>query len=169
MERGESVSGLNWKKIIPLLLALIVLGNYLYSTLGVTEEQRILRVVDRAERAVIDKSFFNLEQVLSSHYRDRSGLTKNDLMRLATLYFRSQDQVRVVRMSSDVEILDETEAAVRLRVQVFGEAGGKWGRGLADDSLLGEVFEISLKKESGRWKITAVNPEKRNWPSIYPN
>lgn len=76
MERGESVSGLNWKKIIPLLLALIVLGNYLYSTLGVTEEQRILRVVDRAERAVIDKSFFNLEQVLSSHYRDRSGLTK---------------------------------------------------------------------------------------------
>lgn len=162
------MSGLNWKKIIPLLLALIVLGNYLYSKLGITEEQRILRVVDQAERAVVDRSFFKLDQSLSPHYHDRSGLSKGDILRMATLYFRSQDEIRVMRMSSDVEIQSETKASVRLRVQVFGEAGGKWGRGLADDSLLGEVFEIDLSKDSGSWKITAVNPEKRNWPSIYP-
>ena len=75
------MSRLNWKNILFLVVALVILGRYLYYTLGITEEQRVLQVIDRAQEAVIDKSLVRLVEVVSEDYRDSSGLDRSSILR----------------------------------------------------------------------------------------
>lgn len=153
-----------WKTILFLVVALIILGRYLYYNLGVTEEQRVLHVIDRAQEAVTDKSLVRLSEVISEDYHDNSGLDRRSILGMATMYFRSQDQVEIIRMSTEVALPEENQAVVTLRVQIVGKVGGQWGRGATDDSLLGEVFTVRLKKSDGPWKIIAADPAVGSWP-----
>jgi hypothetical protein len=154
----------NWKRIIFLVLAVILLGRYLVQTFWTSDESRIRRVIDKAEAAVTEKSFLKFQSILSNEYHDRSGLEKSGLIALATTYFRSQENIRIVRMNTDIRLESEDTARVNVRAQIFGESGGTWSHGLTNDSLMGEVFHIHLKKEDGGWKITSVNPDRRRWP-----
>jgi hypothetical protein len=161
------MSRLNWKRILLLLAGLFILGRYILPNLLVSEEQRILAVVDQAQESVESKSLFRFQQVLSPRYKDRSGLDRSSLLRLAGAYFQGQDHVEIVRMSSEVEIESEDKAVTEIRVQVFGLSEAGWSRGLSDSSMLGEKYTIQLRKESGSWRITAVDPESRDWPNRF--
>lgn len=160
---------LNWKRVIPLLVVVYFLGRYLFSSLWVTEESRILEVVTDARDAVQDKSLFKFQSVLSSDYKDASGLDRSTMTRLATAYFRSQDSVSILILGSDVQIEgeDEDQAVVDLTLQVIGQSGGSISRGLTDNSLMGEGYTIRLRKERTGWKIMAVDPQKGKWPTRF--
>ncbi|NUN96500.1 MAG: hypothetical protein HUU16_10030 [Candidatus Omnitrophica bacterium] len=155
---------LNWKRVILLLAGLYLLGRYLFSGLGVTEAQRVLLVVTRAEEAVQKKSLLGLQQVLSSDYQDRSGLSRSDILRLAASYFRGQDSVSILRLGSSVEFEGEDLAEVELRIQVVGRSGGEVSLGFRDSTVLGELYHLKMRKERGEWKILSVDPEGRDWP-----
>jgi hypothetical protein len=161
------MSRLNWKRIVFLFAALLFLGRYLFSHLGFTEEDRVLQAIDSMQEAVQNKSLFRFQSLLSADYSDHSGLDRGMMLRLAGVYFRGQDSVRILRMSSSVELLAESRARVALRVQVFGKSEGSWSRGLSDSSILGEDYTVRLKKEGGSWKITSVDPDKRSWPKPF--
>jgi hypothetical protein len=158
------MSRLNWKNILFLVVALIILGRYLYYTLGITEEQRVLQVIDRAQEAVVDKSLVRLVEVVSEDYRDSSGLDRSSILRLAGMYFKTQDSVEIIRMGTDIKFPEEGLAVATLRVQIIGNVGGQWGRGVTDDSVLGEVFTVRLRRADSRWRIIAVDPAKGGWP-----
>lgn len=158
------MSRLNWKNILFLTVALIILGRYLYYSLGITEEQRVRQVIDRAQEAVVDKSLVRLVEVVSEDYHDRSGLDRRNLLGMAGMYFKTQDSVEIIRMGTDVTLPEEDLAVATLRVQIIGNVGGQWGRGVTDDSLLGEVFTVRLRKADGHWRIIAVDPAKGSWP-----
>lgn len=158
------MSRLNWKNILFLVVALVILGRYLYYTLGITEEQRVLQVIDRAQEAVIDKSLVRLVEVVSEDYRDSSGLDRSSILRLAGMYFKTQDSVEIIRMGTDIKFPEENLAVATLRVQIIGNVGGQWGRGVTDDSILGEVFAVRLRRTDSRWRIIAVDPAKGSWP-----
>ena len=72
--------------------------------------------------------------------------------------------MKIVQIRSRVEFPEEDRAIVDLRVEVFGRTGGTLTRGLTDSSPLGEKYTLYLRKEDGKWKITAVDPENRRWP-----
>lgn len=154
----------NWKTILFLVVALVVLGRYLYYTLGITEEQRVLHVIDRAQEAVVDRSLVGLTEVLSQDYHDSSGLDRRSILALAGMHFRTQDHIEIIRMGTEVNFPEEDLATATLRVQILGQVGGQWGRGATDDSLLGEVFTVQLRRADGRWRIIAVNPATGAWP-----
>ena len=157
---------MNWWKVVFLVLGLFLLGRYFLSGLGLTETDRVLQVIDRAEEAVEGKKIITFQSLLSKDYRDRSGLDRRLMVALATRHFGTQDTLQIIQMKRSVEFPEEGKAVVSVRVQVIGETGGTWARGLTDDSPLGEKFTIRLQKEDEAWKITAVDPEKRKWPRI---
>ncbi len=158
------MSRLKWRNILFLVVALIILGRYIYSTLGITEEQRVIQVIDRAQEAVIDKSLVRLVEVVSEDYHDSSGLDRRGVLGMAGMYFRTKDHVEIIRLGTDVTFPEEDLAVATLRVQIFGRVGGQWGRGATDDSLLGEVFTVRLRKADDHWKIISVDPAKGSWP-----
>jgi hypothetical protein len=147
-------------------VGLYFVGGYLLSGLGLTETDRVLQAVYQAEEAVEQRSLLKFNSVLSSSYRDSSGLDKRSMVALATRYFQGSDRVQIIHLSSDIDFPTEETAVAEIRVQVVGRSGGTWARGLSDDSPLGEKYTIQLKKESGDWKITAVDPARGRWPRI---
>jgi hypothetical protein len=157
---------MNWRRIAFLALGLILLGRYFLSGLGLTETDRVLQVIDKAEEAVEGKKIIKFQSILSKDYRDRSGLDRRLMVALATRHFSTQDTLQIIQLRRSVEFPEEGKAVVDLRVQVIGETGGTWARGLTDDSPLGEKFTIRFQKEDEEWKITAVDPEKGKWPRI---
>lgn len=157
---------LNWKRILVLLIGLFIVGRYFLTGLGLTETDRVLQAITKIEEAVEKKNLLSFQSVLSDDYLDRSGNSKRTLIALASRYFASQDLVEIIDLSRSVEFPEEGIAKVLLRVQVIGRSGGEWGRGITDDSALGEKYEFQLRKENGDWKITAVDPVNRKWPSL---
>lgn len=155
---------LRWRRILILLVGVLLAGRYFLSGFGLTETDRVLQAVDKAEQAVEKESILQLRSVLSEDYQDSSGLSRQMMLALASRYFQLQEKTQIVQLSRSVEFPQEDRAVVDLRVQVFGRAGGQWGRGLSDDSAWGEKYTIRLAQEEGKWKITAVNPAKGKWP-----
>jgi len=157
---------LHWKRIVFLVLGLFLFGRYFLSGLGLTETDRVLLVIDKAEEAVEGKKVLKFQSLLSRDYHDRSGLDRRLIVALATRHFHTQDSLQIIQLRKVVEFPEEGRAVVDLRVQIVGRTGGMWSRGLTDDSPLGEKFTIHLQKEEEEWKITAVDPEKRKWPRM---
>ena len=154
---------LNSFRIIVLLIVVILLGRYLFGMMGLTEKDRVLQTIDRATEAVQKTSMLKLREIISKDYKDGSGKDRSQILTMAQLYFRGNASVEIIRMDSSVQFPEKDTAQVDLRVQVIGLEDGRLSHGLTNDSILGEKYELLLKKEDGDWKITSVNPESGKW------
>ena len=150
---------LNWKRILFLVAALVVLSRFVFPRIGLTERDRVLKTVDEIQAAVESKSLLRFERRLSRDYRDGSGNDRTRILGLAQYHFKSRDSIQIVRLADSVEFADETEetATVTTRVQIFSSTDF----GLSRD---GETYLIRLRKEGGDWRILSVDPKSGRWP-----
>ncbi len=154
---------MNWKRIVPLTIAVFLLGRYFLGNSGFTEEGRVLQVIAQTAEAVEEKDREKLADVLSENYSDRTGLDKTSMLDLAQRYFNSRNRIEIIRLGSDVEFPNENQAVGKIRYQVIGSIDGALYRGFRDSSSTGERLFYSLAREEGEWKIVSIDPERGTW------
>jgi hypothetical protein len=163
---GRLAGYLNWRKWLrlgALLVAICLLGRYLLGDLRKSEQDYIMEVLDQAAAAVEKESLLSLQSLVSENYRDSTGLDKSNLLRMAVLYFQNRDKTSILRLHTVVTLGEAETAQADMRVQIIELTDGMPALGGNTPSLLGDKFIVTLKKESGKWKISAVDPESTKW------
>lgn len=132
-------------------IACAVLGACGDSAGGV--EDQIQAWIDRGHEAAESKDRGELVDMISPTYADTRGNSRDDIENLFRFYFLRTNKVALLVNVDDIEVMDDTAAAVMLTV----------GMGATTDSALGfnaDAYQFALELEndgdewllvSGRW------------------
>jgi len=132
-------------------IACAVLGACGGSAGGV--EDQIHAWIDRGHEAAESKDRGELVEMISPTYADARGNSREDIENLFRFYFLRMNKVALLVNVDDIEVMDDTAAAVTLTV----------GMGATTDSALGfnaDAYQFALELEndgdewllvSGRW------------------
>jgi hypothetical protein len=116
-------------------------------------EDQIQAWIDRGHEAAESKDRGELVDMISPTYADARGNSRNDIEHLFRFYFLRTNKVALLVNVDDIEVMDDTAAAVMLTV----------GMGATTDSALGfnaDAYQFALELEndgdewllvSGRW------------------
>jgi len=143
----ESTAG----RLILTAIACAALGACGGSAGGV--EDQVQAWVDRGHEAAESKDRGELVDMISPTYADARGNSRDDIENLFRFYFLRTNKVALLVNVDDIEVMDDTAAAVTLTV----------GMGATTDSALGfnaDAYQFALELEndgkewllvSGRW------------------
>jgi hypothetical protein len=139
-----------WRLILTAV-ACATLGACGDSAGGVEDQVRAW--VDRGHEAAESKDRGELVDMISPTYADARGNSRDDIENLFRFYFLRSNKVALLVNVDDIEVMDDTAAAVTLTV----------GMGATTDSALGfnaDAYQFALELEnagdewllvSGRW------------------
>jgi|GEM_PF-1817041 hypothetical protein len=140
-----------WITLVFILSVIAVLILY------PTEEGRIRKVINRAEKAIVEEDIDALMENVSYNYADDYGNNYLLLRRRMEAVFRRLDDIEVEKVFRDISIND-TEAEVMLRASVLAtmgeERGYIYGGAGGHDSV-----RVYLEKTAHRWRIRRVELE----------
>ncbi len=137
------------------VLAILGLAYLLWSWLGVTEEARILRVVDEGRRGIEARDLDRCMRQVSYHYRDEYGFT---YLTAKTLLQRLFDRFEGFRVEMDrpaVTVQGE-KATATMRFRIRAVMNGMEGYLQGTDR---EPVEATVRfdKERREWRIIEVS------------
>jgi hypothetical protein len=136
-----------WRPMLTALLCVVVAACG--GTVSDTEGQ-IRAWIDRGHEAAENKDRGELVDMISPTYADTRGHSRDDIENLFRFYFLRTNNVALLVNVDDIEVIDDTAAAVKLTV----------GMGATTDSALGfnadaYQFALELENNGGEWLLVS--------------
>ena len=124
-----------------------------------TDEDKIKKVITDIQMAAEEKSVKKITNNLSPTYRDPQGFNYETIRGLLLGYFFQHPKISVYITNLEISI-ENTAAKAAFQTVLTG--GNKTGSAadLIPESLGMYDFDVSLKKESGDWKVTSAKWEQ---------
>ncbi len=119
-----------------------------------TDQQQIVDLLGRTERAIEQRDLSGLMQAVSEDYAD-GAYSKRELRRAALAGFREVSTVKITPVLRELEVSGK-DARAELDVDVW----------LDTDSprpTMRVAMWVKLSKENGRWLVTSAGGD---WPNI---
>jgi hypothetical protein len=138
---------------LPMAVALVCAGIGACSESATDAEEQVRAWIDRGHAAAESKDRSKLVDMIAPTYADTRGNSRDDIENLFRIYFLRTNKIALLVSVDDIEVIDETAAAVTLTV----------GMGATTDSALGfnaDAYQFALELEnngdewllvSGRW------------------
>jgi hypothetical protein len=114
-------------------------------------EAQVRKIVDRMEAAAEHRSTSDMLELVSDHYQDEYGGSKQEASQYLRGYFITNQSIHLLTRVNSIEFPIPEEARVKVSVGMLGreaEAAGNWN--LAADLY---DFDVTLKLEDGDWKV----------------
>lgn len=124
-----------------------------------TEQDKVTKVISTIQKAVEEKDVKKVITGLSKTYRDPQGFDYDSIKGVLLGYFFRHQKISVYITGLEVSIEDTRARAVFQAVLTGGNTAGS-AAGLLPEALGVYAFEVSLRKESGEWKVVAAKWER---------
>jgi hypothetical protein len=123
-----------------------------------TPEQQVRAVIGQMESAAEDRDVGDLMAHISTSYRDEYGQGPEEASRYVRGYFIANQSIHLLTRIEKIEFPNTEEA----RATVLVGMASREADGSADWNLVADLyrFEISLLRESGKWKISHARWER---------
>lgn len=121
-----------------------------------TPEQKVLRLIDRAEAAVRDKNLGALGEMVSEQYRDPQGLGKREVLGIARFQLQQYPSIHTLKRVAAIRPVGDSslEAEVLVAAADVEIRDRRSIESVSADLLL---FHVVFTEESGGdWRITSA-------------
>lgn len=146
------------KRMIPIIL----LGILIAFGLGChkeTEQDKVKKLITTLQKATEEKDIKTIITSLSKTYSDPQGNTYESIKGLVLAYFYRYPKISMYIPSLDVSVEDASAKAV-FQAVLTARGAGEAAPTVLPESLGMYTFDLSLKKESGAWKVTSATWER---------
>jgi hypothetical protein len=124
-----------------------------------TEQNKVKKVIADIQMAAEEKSVKKITNNLSKNYNDPQGFNYETIKGLLLGYFFQHPKISVYITNLEISIENTSAKAVFQTVLTGGNKTGS-AADLIPESLGMYDFDVSLKKESGDWKVTSAKWEQ---------
>ncbi len=121
------------------------------SSLGQSEEQKIISVLDSLEKAVEEKKVKTAMRYISTEYRDEQGRDYNQLREILEKLVREYRFIKITRTTPEVSV-EGNKAVV---IDTFGTNAEPFDPVQGTPINLQGKVTINMKKEPEGWKIVS--------------
>ena len=146
------------KRLIPLV-ALCIVVVCTPACRKETEQDKVKKVITNVQKAAEEKNVKKIINSLSITYNDPQGNTYDTIKGLLLGYFFRHGNISVYITNLDVSVEDASAKAV-FQAVLTGRDKNESTPELLPASLGIYAFEVSLKKESGDWKVFSAKWER---------
>ncbi len=136
--------------------AIILLSLLIFSGCanGVSEEDRLKKIVNEVAEAGQKKDIDGVRKYISKSYRDQEGNDYDAVRRLLLYHFIRAETVSIFVRSVDAEVKGDT-ALVKANVILVRGKEVKSIKDIIPESAAGYRFEMIFKKENKGWKVVS--------------
>ncbi|MDP8245363.1 MAG: hypothetical protein P9L94_14860 [Candidatus Hinthialibacter antarcticus] len=138
------------------ILTGILIVWFLMTFVLLTEEERILRVIEKGRRCVENGSVISLSNILTSDYAHEGGIDRRTALGAMRQLFQDTNNRRIQLVDREVRI-DGERASAWVEFTVIADKIGNRPRdpsGLFSGDDV-RTIEIELRKEKGRWRVSS--------------
>lgn len=119
------------------------------------EQDNVKKVITGVQKAAEGKDARKIMNSLSKTYRDPQGNTYDDMKGLVLAYFYQYPKISLYIPTLDVSVEDASAKAV-FQAVLTGRSANEASVTVLPESFDMYAFEVTLKKESGEWKIVSA-------------
>ena len=149
---------------IVVIALTILIAIALFSCRKGSEEETIRNVITEIQTAAEEKDTSTIMIHVSENYNDPQGMTYDSLKKLLRGYFLVYPRVSVYLNYLQVTVADSSASATFQALLTSGQNKGSI-TDVIPHSLGVYRFDVSLEKQSGKWKIVSANWESVNGDS----
>lgn len=124
-----------------------------------TEEDRVNKVITSVQKAAEEKKIMTVLDQVSRAYRDPQERDYDGIKGLLAFYFYRHQKVRVYIPSREVTVTGAA-ATASFEAVLTGAAPGETSGSVVPGALGVYRFNVDLRKEEGRWKVTSSQWER---------
>lgn len=144
-----------WSAFICILIAV----HFLAGCQKETEQEKVKKVILTIQKAVEAKSIRGVLDCMSKAYHDQQGYDYEGIKGLLLLSFYQHQKVSVHISSPDV-VVAGVSATVSFQAVLSGGNNVESVRDILPESLGMYVFEVSMARETGEWKVASARWER---------
>jgi hypothetical protein len=146
-------------KRIATILLIIAITITTFGCHKETEQDKVKKVITDIQMAAEEKSVKKITNNLSETYNDPRGFNYETIKGLLLGYFFQHPKISVYINNLEISVENTLAKAVFQTVLTGGNKTGS-AADLIPESLGMYDFDVSLKKESGDWKVTSAKWEQ---------
>jgi hypothetical protein len=141
--------------ILSSVVFMAVLVWFLFAYVFVSENQRILKSLEKGRLAVQNGSILSLGGLLAPDYVDSSGMDKAMALRALADFFQSTTDRQIVFTDVSIEVNeDRAQALVAFVFKAKGNTNDRWLNSMYSSSEANPIkIEVTLIQEGRRWFI----------------
>jgi len=125
-----------------------------------TEEDKVRKVITNVQKSAEEKKIMSVLEQVSKTYQDPQGNNYDGIKGLLAFYFFRHQKVSVFIPDIDI-VMTGPAATATLQAILTGRGTGEAAAPAFLPEALGAYnFEVHLKQEEGRWKITSAKWER---------
>lgn len=145
-----------WWRLGAFVMVLAVSGYLLKQCVGISEEERVAKVLMEAKAAIEMKQYGKLMRLISANYHDSTGATFSDVEDAIRSYMKNRDLAAKIDILAMVVYVQRSTAVADVRLRAALTTG--------EHSYPIEpiILTIFLQKEFLRWKIITVEGWQRS-------
>jgi len=133
-----------------------------------TEEDRVKKVITSVQQAAEEKKIAAVLEHISKSYRDPQGNDYNGIKGILAFYFFRHQKVSVYMPNIDIVVTGPTAKALFQAILTGRGAGESAGTTILPEALGAYDFEVQLKKEEGKWKVTSAQWQRAGEGTLPP-
>jgi hypothetical protein len=119
------------------------------------EQDNVKKVITGVQKAAEEKDVRKIMNSLSKNYRDPLGNTYDEMKGLALAYFYQYPKISMYIPTLDVSV-EGGSAKALFQAVLTGRSANDASTAVLPESFDMYAFEVTLKKESGAWKIVSA-------------
>ncbi|HUL01486.1 MAG TPA: hypothetical protein VLX29_11640 [Nitrospirota bacterium] len=146
------------KRSVPLIAICIVLA----STLGCykeSEQDKVKKIIINLQKAAEEKDIKKIVNSISETYNDPQGNNYESIKGLVLAYFYQYPKISMYIPSLDISVEDASSKAT-FQAVLTSRGAAESSPAVLPESLGMYAFDVSLKKESGDWKVVSAKWER---------
>jgi hypothetical protein len=124
-----------------------------------SEQDKVKKVITIVQKAAEEKDIQKIINSLSKTYKDPQGNTYDDIKGLLLAYFYQYPKISIYIPDLNISVEDASAKAI-FQAVLTGAGTNRSAPGLLPESLGVYAFEVTLKKESGDWKVFSAKWER---------
>lgn len=144
----------NALSFIGLILLAAFTGWILMTYVFVSDEERILRIIEKGRRAVESGSTLSLNSLLSADYLHEGRIDKRTAIGGLRRLFQETDDRRIQLIGSDVSV-DGDQASAIVEFTFDAEGNANFPPGVSPGGSESRRIELEFERSRNRWRISA--------------
>lgn len=150
---------------VGFLIIVLLCAWFLSQYVWLTEEERVLRVLEKGRRAVEAGSVYSVSSILDGKYMDASGLDRASVLRVLQDFFNDTEQRKVRFGLMNIQI-EGNQAQVDISFQLQAQLENRFSpyqRHLSEAERDMKKLRVTLIKERKNWLITHTDHSLRDF------
>lgn len=137
------------------ILSAIFIAWFLMTYVFLSDEERILRVIEKGRRCIESGSVISLGNILTADYTHEGGVDRRMALGAMRQLFEDTNQRSIQLIDNQIRI-DGERASARVEFTVTANKIGNRPRDPSGLFSSGDVktIELDLRKEKGRWRVS---------------